>query len=144
MFVTCCLFLHIFPILFQRFNCNLAWYRFREGNKMITIWLRHDVFKNTRGPKMSLCVMYFAHSLGSVFCSFSDCSKYITFSITFTLCPPDRSVRNSACASPLRSCPPLGLHPGHLACQIAPHISTRTRLVRIRRNRPATEHPEVA
>ena len=83
MFVTWCSFLHIFPILFQHFHFNIAWYHFREGNKMITILLRHDVLKSACGPKMSLCVMYFAPSLGSFFFSFSDWSKYIMCSLTF-------------------------------------------------------------
>ena len=131
MFVTWCSFLHIFQILFQHFHFNIAWYHFREGNKMITILLRHDVLKSACGPKMSLCVMYFAPSLGSFFCSFSDCSKYITFSITFgPHVPQTTSLRNVFRASPFPSVQPPGRPSAHLSRHDRPRIPGHHRTAR--------------
>ena len=54
--------------------------------------------------------------------------------------PPDHSVRNSACASPLCSFSPLGRHPGRLAHQVPPASSGRASPDRNRPAKHATEH----
>ena len=78
-----CQLLNIFPMVFQCFHFNIAWRCFRQGKKTPTTRWHYDAFKSAHVQKVSLCVMYFAPSLGTIFGNFSGCSKYVTFSITF-------------------------------------------------------------
>ena len=68
---------------FQCLQFNVAWRCFRQGKNTTTTLWHHDAFKSAHVQKVSLCVMYFAPPLGTIFHHFSVCSKYVTFSITF-------------------------------------------------------------
>ena len=70
-------------MIFQCFHFNIAWRCFRQGKKTPATMWHHDAFKSAHVQKVSLCVMYFAPSLGTIFGNFSECSKYVTFSIAF-------------------------------------------------------------
>ena len=104
--------MRILPSVFQCLRFSIAWRCFRQGKKTPTTRWRHDVFTSAHVQKLPLCVMYFAPSPGTIFGSFSGCSKHVTFYITFgphvfqtTVCvmffAPRRSVPWSLLGGPL-------------------------------------------
>ena len=68
---------------YQHFHIDIVRLRLRQCHRSRTTRLNAEAFKSARGPKVSLCVTFFAPSLGSIFGLISGCSKYATFSITF-------------------------------------------------------------
>ena len=68
---------------YQHFHIDIIRLRLRQSHRSRTTRLNAEAFKSARGPKVSLCVTFFAPSLGSIFRLISGCSKYATFSITF-------------------------------------------------------------
>ena len=75
--------MHVFPMKYQHFRFDIVRLRLRQCHRSRTTRLNAEAFKSARGPKVSLCVTFFAPSLGSIFGLISRCSKYATFSITF-------------------------------------------------------------
>ena len=82
-YFTCCQLLLIFPMKYQHFHIDIVRLRLRQCHRSSTAKLNAEAFKSARGPKVSLCVTFFAPSLGSIIRLISGCSKYATFSITF-------------------------------------------------------------
>ena len=78
-----CQLLHVFPMKYQHFHVDIFRLHLRQSHRSRTARLNAEAFKCARGRKVSLCVTFFAPSLGSMFRLISGCSKYVTFSITF-------------------------------------------------------------
>ena len=78
-----CQLLHVFPMKYQHFRVDIVRLHLRQSHRSRTTRLNAEAFKSARGRKVSLCVTFFAPSLGSMFRLISGCSKYVTFSITF-------------------------------------------------------------
>ena len=75
--------MHIVPMKYQHFRFDIVRLRLRQCHRSRTTRLNAATFKSARGPKVSLCVTFFAPSRGPTFCLISGWSKYATFSITF-------------------------------------------------------------
>ena len=75
--------MHVFPMKYQHFHVDIFRLHLRQSHRSRTARLNAEAFKCARGRKVSLCVTFFAPSLGSMFRLISGCSKYVTFSITF-------------------------------------------------------------
>ena len=78
-----CQLLHVFPMKYQHFHVDIFRLHLRQSHRSRTPRVNAEAFKCARGRKVSLCVTFFAPSLGSMFRLISGCSKYVTFSITF-------------------------------------------------------------
>ena len=78
-----CQLLQVFPMKYQHFHVDIFRLHLRQSHRSRTARLNAEAFKCSRGRKVSLCVTFFAPSLGSMFRLISGCSKYVTFSITF-------------------------------------------------------------
>ena len=68
---------------YQHLHIDIVRLRLRQSHRSRTTRLNAEAFKSARGPKVSLCVTFFAPSLGSIFGLISGWLKYVTFSITF-------------------------------------------------------------
>ena len=75
--------MYIFPTFFQCFYINNVEHQFSSFAKFSTRHRPRDAFQCGHVPKVSVCVTYFAPLFRTQNCSFSECSKYVMFSITF-------------------------------------------------------------
>ena len=75
--------MHVFRMEYQHFRFDIVRLRLRQCHRSRTTRLNAEAFKSARGPKVSLCVTFFAPSLGSIIRLISGCSKYATFSMSF-------------------------------------------------------------
>ena len=75
--------MYIFPMFFQCFYINNVEHQFSSFAKFTTRHRPRDAFQCGHVPKVSVCVTYFAPLFRTQNCSFSECSKYVMFSITF-------------------------------------------------------------
>ena len=133
--------MHVFPMKYQHFRFDIVRLRLRQSHRSRTTKLNAEAFKSARGPKVSLCVTFFAPSLGSIIRLISGCSKYATFSITFgalvlqtTICVAFGARRRAA---------PARLLGGALATS-ADGAGPEVRQVRVPPGFPALMSPESA
>ena len=95
-------------MLFKCFHVNTCRSHFSTFAKSATRHRQHDALKGAHLQKVSVCVTFGAPRFGTKNRSFSICSKYVTFSMTFcphvlqtTVCVAPRGRRRSA---PSRLC----------------------------------------
>ena len=138
-----CQLYHIFPMNLHCFHVNVAWGCFCYVNKMTTSRSRRVSLEGAHVHETSLCVAPGAPRFGTKFRSLSQCSKYVTFSITFG----PHVLQTTVCvmffrASPLRSVESPGRPSGSSSRQIRPRPPGRHGPGRNHGGKVAPERPK--